>query len=133
VAETGQNKPLKIRAFYEYIGAVTKEFLSDRGAMVPQKRVAIYARVSTVDRGQDPETQLLALREYAARRGFVLMGEYVDYASGTREDRPQHRALLEMARKRQIDGSEYDWNRKPGCASCDARLKPAGRHTTRPA
>jgi DNA invertase Pin-like site-specific DNA recombinase len=71
--------------------------------MVPQKRVAIYARVSTVDRGQDPETQLLALREYAARRGFVLMGEYVDYASGTREDRPQHRALLEMARKRQID------------------------------
>jgi hypothetical protein len=56
VAETGQNKPLKIRAFYEYIGAVTKEFLSDRGAMVAQKRVAIYARVSTIDRGQDPET-----------------------------------------------------------------------------
>jgi DNA invertase Pin-like site-specific DNA recombinase len=71
--------------------------------MVPQKRVAIYARVSTADRGQDPETQLLALREYAARRGFVLMGEYVDYASGTREDRPQYRALLETARKRQID------------------------------
>ena len=71
--------------------------------MVLQKRVAIYARVSTVYRGQDPETQLLALREYAARRGFVLVGEYIDYASGTREDRPQYRALLEMARKRQID------------------------------
>jgi predicted site-specific integrase-resolvase len=50
---------------------VTKECLSDRGAMVAQKRVAIYARVSTVDRGQDPETQLLALREYAAQREFV--------------------------------------------------------------
>ena len=29
------------------------------------KRAAIYARVSTVDRGQDPETQLRQLREYA--------------------------------------------------------------------
>jgi DNA invertase Pin-like site-specific DNA recombinase len=103
VAETAQNKPLKIRAFYGYIGVVTKEFLSDRGATVPQKRVAIYAQVSPVDRGQDPETQLLALGEYAARRGFVPMGEYVDYASGTQEDRPQYRALLETARKRQID------------------------------
>jgi DNA invertase Pin-like site-specific DNA recombinase len=46
---------------------------------------------------------LLALREYVVRRGFTLAGEYVDYASGTREDRPQYRALLETARKRQID------------------------------
>jgi DNA invertase Pin-like site-specific DNA recombinase len=71
--------------------------------MVPQKRVAIYARVSTVDKGQDPETQLLALREYAARRGVLCVGEYVEYASGTREDRPRYRALLEVARKRQVD------------------------------
>jgi hypothetical protein len=83
VAETGQKKPLKIRAFYEYIGAVTKEFLSDRRAMVPRKRVAIYARISTEGRGQNPGTQLLALREYVARPGFVPMGEYVDYASDT--------------------------------------------------
>jgi len=71
--------------------------------MVAQKRVAIYARVSTIDKGQDPETQLYALREYAARRGFVSAGEYVDYASGTREDRPQYQALLAATRKRQID------------------------------
>jgi len=71
--------------------------------MVTQKRVALYARVSTVDKGQDPETQLLALREYAARRGLVPAGEYIDYASGTRGDRPQYQALLAVARKRQID------------------------------
>jgi DNA invertase Pin-like site-specific DNA recombinase len=71
--------------------------------MVAQKRVAIYARVSTVDKGQDPETQLMALRAYAERRDFSLVGEYIDYASGTREDRPQYRTLLEAARKRQID------------------------------
>ena len=71
--------------------------------MVAQKRVAIYARISTVDKGQTPETQLLALQEYVARRGFTLAGEYVDYASGTREDRPQYRALLDVVRKRQVD------------------------------
>jgi DNA invertase Pin-like site-specific DNA recombinase len=71
--------------------------------MVAQKQVALYARVSTLDKGQDPETQLLALRAYAARRGFVPAGEYVDYASGTRDDRPQYQALLAAARKRHID------------------------------
>jgi DNA invertase Pin-like site-specific DNA recombinase len=71
--------------------------------MVAQKRVALYARVSTMDKGQDPETQLLALREYAARRGFVPAGEYVDYASGTRDNRPQYQALLTIARQRQVD------------------------------
>jgi DNA invertase Pin-like site-specific DNA recombinase len=71
--------------------------------MIARNRVAIYVRVSTVDKGQDPETQLLALREYAARRGFLGVGEYVEYASGTREGRPRYRALLEVARKRQVD------------------------------
>jgi DNA invertase Pin-like site-specific DNA recombinase len=60
--------------------------------------------VSTVDKGQDPETQLLmALREYAERRGFQIVGEYIEDASGTREDRPQYRALFAAARKRQLD------------------------------
>jgi DNA invertase Pin-like site-specific DNA recombinase len=71
--------------------------------MVPHKRVAIYARVSTVEKRQDPETQLMALREYAERRGFQKVGEYIDYASGTREDRPQYQALLDIVRKRQVD------------------------------
>ena len=52
----------------------------------PTKRVAIFARVSTFDKGQDPETQLLQLREYAGRRGFDIAGEYVDHATGTNED-----------------------------------------------
>jgi DNA invertase Pin-like site-specific DNA recombinase len=71
--------------------------------MVAQKRVALYARVSTVDKGQDPETQLRALREFAARREFMPVGEYIDYASGMRADRPQYQALLSAARKRQLD------------------------------
>jgi len=94
---------LKTQAVSLYKGVVRKEFLLDWGGMVAHKRVAIYARVSTVDKGQDPETQLIALREYTKRRGFEIVGEYIDYASGTREDRPAYRALLEAARKRHID------------------------------
>jgi len=71
--------------------------------MVTQKRVALYARVSKMDKGQDPETQLISLREYAKRRGFLHSGEYIDYASGTRDDRPQYQALLAAVRKRQVD------------------------------
>ena len=67
------------------------------------RRAAIYARVSTVDGRQDPETQLRQLREYAERRGFPVTAEYVDHASGSRNDREQYRAMLEAARRRQFD------------------------------
>jgi DNA invertase Pin-like site-specific DNA recombinase len=43
-------------------------------------RVALYARVSTRDRDQDPELQLQPMREYAAARGWQVT-EYVDQAS----------------------------------------------------
>ncbi len=69
----------------------------------PTKRVAIYARVSTFDKGQDPETQLLQLREYAKRRGFEITDEYVDHATGTNEDRANYQRLLDDARKRKVD------------------------------
>lgn len=68
-----------------------------------KKRVAIYARVSTLEKGQDPETQLLQLREFAERRGFVVQGEYVDYASGKTEQREQYKIMLNLVRKRKIE------------------------------
>ena len=66
-------------------------------------RAGLYARVSTENRGQDPETQLRPLREYAERRGFAVVGEFVDHASGTTESRPRYQRLLEAARKRELD------------------------------
>jgi len=67
-------------------------------------RAALYARCSTLDKGQDPELQLVPLREYCQRRDFTIAGEYIDNGiSGTKERRPQLDRLLEAARKRQID------------------------------
>jgi DNA invertase Pin-like site-specific DNA recombinase len=67
-------------------------------------RAALYARCSTHDKGQDPELQLVPLREYCQRRGFSIKGEYVDNGiSGSKDRRPELDSLLEAARKRQID------------------------------
>lgn len=67
------------------------------------KRVALYARVSTLDKGQDPETQLVQLRQYAQARNFEIVTEYIDYASGTSEDRIQYKLMMDAAKKRKID------------------------------
>lgn len=67
-------------------------------------KVAIYARVSTHDKGQDTELQLQPLREYADKRGFNISREYVDNGvSGIKDKRPQLDLLMDAARKRQID------------------------------
>ena len=42
--------------------------------------VALYARVSTSDRDQNPESQLVALREYSSGQEWEISVEYVDQA-----------------------------------------------------
>jgi DNA invertase Pin-like site-specific DNA recombinase len=72
--------------------------------MEREAKAALYARCSTLDKGQDPELQLTPLRDYCQRRGFTIIGEYIDNGiSGTRERRPQLDRLLDAAKKRQID------------------------------
>jgi DNA invertase Pin-like site-specific DNA recombinase len=66
-------------------------------------RVAIYARVSTRDHGQDPELQLVPLREWAAAHGGRT-SEYADLASAADlRGRTAWRRLLDDARHRRID------------------------------
>ena len=69
------------------------------------KRAALYARVSTTN-GQDPENQLLALREVAERQGWTIVTEYVDNGiSGAkgREQRPEFDRLWKDASRRRFD------------------------------
>jgi DNA invertase Pin-like site-specific DNA recombinase len=66
-------------------------------------RVAIYARVSTSNNGQDPTMQTRELREYIVRRGWQLAGEYVDWMTGTKDRRPELDRLMADAHKRKFD------------------------------
>ena len=67
-------------------------------------RAAPCARVSTADGEQDPETQLVPLREFVAAQGWQTAGEYVDQAPAVdllRRTAWQH--LLDAASKRHLD------------------------------
>src|SRR5579884_4260382 len=65
--------------------------------------VAVYARVSTRDRDQDPETQLAPLREYTDRRGWSAT-PYVDHASAADLlHRIEWARLLQDVRERRVD------------------------------
>ncbi len=67
-------------------------------------RVAIYARVSTRDKDQNPETQLLPLREFVVAQGWAVVGEFVDYASAVDlKARIAWRDLLDQASRRRFD------------------------------
>ncbi len=68
-------------------------------------RIAIYARVSTEDRGQDPENQLRELRAWCANSGHSITREYVEHESGRKgtEKRKEFAALFDDAAKRKFD------------------------------
>lgn len=65
-------------------------------------KIAIYARVSTSN-GQDPESQLLALREYAQARKLTVFNEYVDTISGSTDSRPALNTMMADAQTRKFD------------------------------
>jgi DNA invertase Pin-like site-specific DNA recombinase len=67
------------------------------------RRVALYARVSTRDKDQDPDLQLVPLRAYAAAHGWAYV-EVVDLApAGDLRRRTAWRHLLLEAQQRRVD------------------------------
>lgn len=66
-------------------------------------RVALYARVSTINHGQDVGLQTSELRLYAESRGWEVVGEYTDTISGAKESRPALNRLMAEAKARHLD------------------------------
>jgi DNA invertase Pin-like site-specific DNA recombinase len=70
------------------------------------KRVAIYARVSTDDKGQSTENQRVGLEAWVKNAGHTLVNVYEDVGiSGAkgRDKRPQFDAMLKAAVRREFD------------------------------
>ncbi|MEM2944627.1 MAG: recombinase family protein [Methanomassiliicoccales archaeon] len=62
-------------------------------------RVALYARVSTDDKDQNPETQLFILRDYCRIHGHEIVDEFVDEGrSGKDPNRPAFKKMMEEAK-----------------------------------
>src|SRR6202158_5547903 len=102
VLHVKKHQPVKAETGSNPRRAVTRRLMmaERKGAM----RVAIYARVSTANNGQDPTMQTRELREYAERRGWQGFAEYSDVGiSGTKERRPELDRLMADARRRRFD------------------------------
>jgi len=65
-------------------------------------KVAIYARVSTDDKGQDP-LKLLELREFASRQGWTLVREYTDEATAKNGERTGFKQMCADVAKHRFD------------------------------
>jgi DNA invertase Pin-like site-specific DNA recombinase len=65
-------------------------------------RVAIYARVSTKDKGQDTENQLHQLRAFAEQHGPIYK-VFTDQESGGKADRTEFKTLLLEAYQQKFD------------------------------
>lgn len=66
-------------------------------------KVALYARTSTSDGRQDLGLQLDELRAEAARRGWTVVAEHTDTASGAQDDRPGLLAALAAAERHEFN------------------------------
>ena len=66
-------------------------------------KVALYSRVSTSDKDQNPETQKMLMRDFCQAQGWEVWGEYVDHApANDLAHRVQWRQLLDDAAKRKF-------------------------------
>ena len=67
-------------------------------------RVAIYARVSTTNHGQDVTVQTRELELFAETRGWHTVDAYIDAGvSGAKDSRPELNRLMADAHKRRFD------------------------------
>ncbi len=65
--------------------------------------IAIYGRVSTKDKGQEVENQLVQLRDFAAKQDWTVYREYIDHETGSRADRPEFKQMFQDASQRRFD------------------------------
>src|SRR5258708_8183197 len=79
-------------------------------------RIALYARVSSVDQKSDLDRQMHRLRDYAADKGYQVAKEVTEIASGMNDSRPKFLELLAdpsigtIIVEHKDRGSRFGWN-----------------------
>jgi len=66
-------------------------------------KAALYARVSTKDKGQETENQLHQLRAFAEAQGWTVYREFVDRESAATDEREQFQEMFLAASQRKFD------------------------------
>ena len=66
-------------------------------------KIAVYARVSTKDKGQETQNQSSQLEEFAAKQNWEIFDKYIDRESGSTTDRAEFQRMFADASKRKFD------------------------------
>lgn len=67
-------------------------------------RTALYARVSTLNNGQDVSMQTREFQEFCASRHWSVVDQYIDSGiSGSKDSRPELNRLMADAKRRKFD------------------------------
>jgi DNA invertase Pin-like site-specific DNA recombinase len=66
-------------------------------------KIALYGRVSTKDKGQETENQMLQLREFARVQGWEVAHEYLDRVTGKHSNRAEFQRMFADASRRKFD------------------------------
>jgi DNA invertase Pin-like site-specific DNA recombinase len=66
-------------------------------------RAILYCRISTTDKNQNPEVQLVPLREFVEKRGWQTIGEFIDQESGLKDRRNGFESTMRSARQGKVD------------------------------
>lgn len=67
------------------------------------KKVAVYVRVSTKKKEQNPKTQLLPCRRFCKAQGWQVVEEFTDRMSGRNQNRPQLTRMYKEAMYHRFD------------------------------
>jgi DNA invertase Pin-like site-specific DNA recombinase len=82
---------------------MASRIVRQEGSDPTKVRAAIYARVSTLNGGQDPTMQTRELEEYCQRRGWEVFDCYIDNGvSGKKDSRPQLNRMMQDAHERRF-------------------------------
>src|SRR6266704_176174 len=91
-------------------------------------RIALYARVSSLDQKEDLERQIQRLKDYAAAKGYQVSKEVTEIASGLNDKRPKLEKLLANTSIGTIVVENRDRLTRFGSHYIETLLEAQGRH-----
>ncbi|AIU70445.1 hypothetical protein TEU_08935 [Thermococcus eurythermalis] len=96
----GKIKAIKIGRDYRIPEEEVQKLL---GKKKETTRAVLYARVSGRDQKEDLETQLKTLEQYAVSKGYQIVDEVKEIASGLKENRKGLKKLINLAKNGEYD------------------------------
>jgi DNA invertase Pin-like site-specific DNA recombinase len=101
--EEGSQRQSTSGTAVDAIESAAESYFVDRPVDRRVMRAGLYARVSTMGKGQATDNQLIQLREFSQNQHWAVIREYEDHESGGKADRTEFRVMLQDAATRKFD------------------------------